>query len=405
MPKQGYDFIIIGSGVAGLSCALHLANRGQRVIVLEQHTLASGATSRASGLIGQMRSSQDATRLVMNSLRYIREVEARTDTRVFHETGSIRIAQTEARAEELANDLATAKAAGLKCETVDRVWLAERMPFVRSDDIIQAAFCPSDGYLNPPELAQAYINLAKSRGITFQERCRVKEILLKNGKVTGVRTDAKIVTTPNVINAAGPWGRLIADLVEQPLPTAGVVHRYFTSNTEYPPTAPTLRDRELRIYARPKDGKLRVGIYERTPEGFDMAAAGSAFKMESMNTDANHPTVQALFEATKQRFPAFDATEPIELIAGVMAFSPDGNSLIGTFPEIEGLHHVTGLCGHGVAQSGEIGAIAAGLILENTCRYNLSELRADRFADFPEYHDPAHTQSACEQAYAAYYGK
>ncbi len=409
MTKNGYDFIIIGSGMAGLSSALHLANRGQRVIVLEQGRLASGATSRASGLIGQMRSSADATRLVMESLRFIQEVEARTDTRVFHQTGSIRLAQNAHRVEELDADLAVADGAGLPCERVDAAWLAEHTPFMRSDDVLAAAYCPSDGYLNPPELAQAYIKLAKSRGVEFRERCRVEAIQITNGRVTGIRANAALVDAPVVINAAGPWAHLIADFAEQRLPTAGIIHRYFTTHPDagvlYPPDAPTVRDRELRIYARPKDGALRVGIYERAAEGFDMAAAGRDFRMESLTTESNHPTVQRLIEAAADRFPAYRPDAPIELTSGVMGFSPDGNSLLGTMADIEGLYHAAGLCGHGVAQSGELGAIVADLILEGTCQYDLDALRADRFEDTPDLKDADHAQRACEAAYGAYYGR
>lgn len=409
MTKQGYDFIIIGSGMAGLSTALHLTNRGQRVIVLDQGTLAGGATSRASGLIGQMRSTPDATRMVMASLRYIREVEARTGDSVFHQTGSVRLAQDEHRVEELVAGIAVAGEAGLECETVDTAWLAEHMPFMRHDDVLTAAYCPSDGYLNPPALAQSYIKLARSRGVTFRERCRVQEILIKGGRVTGIRADAALIEAPNVINAAGPWAHLIAGLAEQPLPTAGIIHRYFTtlpqSDFHYPDHAPTMRDRALRIYARPKDGQLRVGIYERTAEAFDMAAAGSGFRMDTMREQPNHPTVQALFDAAAKRFPAFDPKMPVDVTVGVMAFSPDGNSLLGPIPGVEGLYHAAGLCGHGVAQSGELGAIVADLILEGTCRYRLEEIRADRFEDTAELGDAAQIETACRSAYGAYYGR
>lgn len=409
MTKNGYDFIIIGSGMAGLSSAIHLANRGHRVVVLEQGSLASGATSRASGLIGQMRSTPDATRLVMESLRFIQEVEARTGTQVFHQTGSIRLAQNQHRVDELDADLAVAAGPGLVCERVDATWLADHMPFMRSDDVLAAAYCPSDGYLNPPELAQAYIEFATSRGVEFREGCRVEEIRIAHNRVTGIRANAALIDAPVVINAAGPWAHLVADFADQRLPTAGIIHRYFTTHPDagilYPPDAPTVRDRELRIYARPKDGALRVGIYERAAEGFDMAAAGRDFQMETLKTDSSHPTIQRLIEATANRFPAFQSNTPIELTSGVMGFSPDGNSLLGKIADIEGLYHAAGLCGHGVAQSGELGAIVADLILDGTCAYNLDALRADRFEDATDLQDADQAQRACEAAYGAYYGR
>src|SRR5690606_17241388 len=101
MKSHESDIIVIGAGVAGLSTAWQLAKRGKKVRVFDQGPLLHGSTGRASGLIGQLRSTPYATRMLMEGLEILRELEDVTDTKLYHQTGSIRIAQTEARVAEL----------------------------------------------------------------------------------------------------------------------------------------------------------------------------------------------------------------------------------------------------------------------------------------------------------------
>src|SRR4051812_15428859 len=95
------DVIVIGGGVAGLSTALQLAERKQRVLLLEKGELASGSTGQASGLLGQLRSNADSIHLLMDSMAVLEELQAQDGTRVFTRSGSVRVAQNEARAAEI----------------------------------------------------------------------------------------------------------------------------------------------------------------------------------------------------------------------------------------------------------------------------------------------------------------
>src|SRR5437763_7202676 len=95
------DVLIIGGGVAGLSTALQLAARGQKVLLLEKGELASGSTGQASGLLGQLRSSREAIRLLVDSMAVLQELQEQDGTRVFTQSGSVRVAQNEARAAEI----------------------------------------------------------------------------------------------------------------------------------------------------------------------------------------------------------------------------------------------------------------------------------------------------------------
>ena len=149
----------------GLSTALQLAARGQKVTVLEKGELASGSTGQASGLLGQLRSNAEAIRMLVDSMAILRELQERDGARVFTQSGSVRVAQNEARAAEIRRGIEIGQAAGLEIYQIDAADLKRRMSYVETDDVIAACYCPTDGYLSPPELAQLYIRVARRNGV------------------------------------------------------------------------------------------------------------------------------------------------------------------------------------------------------------------------------------------------
>ncbi|NUM53655.1 MAG: FAD-binding oxidoreductase [Candidatus Hydrogenedentes bacterium] len=409
MNATSFDIIVIGSGVAGLSVAMEFARRGKRALVIERGPLASGATSRAAGLIGQMRSTPDGIRLLMDSIRIIREVEAQTGMRVLEQTGSVRVAQTHDRVVELQRDMDIARGAGLHVERVTASELEKLIPCMRADDVLDACFCPSDCYLEAPALALAYIAAGRQLDVTYIEHTRVESLRTSNGNAIGVRAADVDYDAPIVINAAGPWAHLVADYAQQFLPTAGIAHYYFTTKPEaniaINAASPSFRDRENRIYGRPCNGGIRVGIYEALPEHVDMAALSPNFQMSTVSADASKSVIRSLLDAASLRFPSITASTPMEIRGGIMAFSPDGGPLLGELEGVSGFYHCAGFCGHGVSQSAAIGPVVADLIMNGTCEYDLGQLRADRFSDWPSLHNRDAVVRSCLDVYANYYGK
>ena len=404
------DVIVIGSGVAGLSTALQLAARRQKVLLLEMGELASGSTGQASGLLGQLRSNQEAIRLLVDSMAVLQELQEQDGARLFTRSGSVRVAQTEARAAEIRRGVEIGQAAGLEVYPIDAREVKRRMPYVNTDDVIAACFCPTDGYLSPPELAQLYIRTARRNGVDLRPHTPVEQIVIEDGKVIGCRAGGQMFRAPIVVNAGGPWSYLIADMAAQRLPTAGIGHCYFTfgPDPDYPidPHSPTFRDRENLIYSRPtRDGALHVGIYETEPVSYDMEALPADFQMAKMRTNRDHPTLRALLAAARRRFPFIRDDTPLRITTGIMSWTPDGNALCGPMPDVTGLYHCAGFCGHGVMQSAAIGVLMAELILDGTCRYDLAQLEADRFFDLPEFMDRARVKARCAETYAHCYSK
>ena len=149
------DVIIIGGGVAGLSTAMQLAGRGARVLVLERERLGNGSTGRAAGLLGQLRGSAEHTRMLVDGVAIVKELEKLAAVEIFVQTGSLRIAENAERAAEIASLVEMGKSIGFGIDHMPIDEVARRMPYMRSDDLVDACYCATDGHLQPAELASA----------------------------------------------------------------------------------------------------------------------------------------------------------------------------------------------------------------------------------------------------------
>ena len=121
--KDRAQVVIIGAGVGGASIAWHLAEAGcTDVLVLERSEITSGSTFHSAGLVGQLRASLPLTRMMMHSVDVYRRLEAEAEATGrspgWREVGSLRIASTPARMEELTRQHGWAKTFGLPMELV-----------------------------------------------------------------------------------------------------------------------------------------------------------------------------------------------------------------------------------------------------------------------------------------------
>ena len=410
MPEShSADVIIIGGGVAGLSTAMQLAGRGASVLVLERERLGNGSTGRAAGLLGQLRGNAEHTRMLIEGVAIVKELERLADVEIFIQTGSLRIAETPERAAEIASLVEMGKSIGFDIDHMPIEEVALRMPYMRTDDLINACYCPTDGHLQPAELAGAYVRIGKQRGVQYKTNTPVTGIIVESGRVRGVKTADGEYHAPVVVNAGGPWSYLNAELAQTVLPTAAIGHYYLTTRPDpaqpVDRLSPALRDRELRIYTRPESGGLIVGIYDAEPDLYDMRKLPVDFDMSRMKAARDSIQVARLIEAANLRFPWIDERTPMTITTGIMTFTPDARPFCGKMPDIEGLYHSSGFSGHGIVQSPAIGLIMSELILDGRSSYDVSSIEADRYFDMPGYLKRDDIEVKCVSMAGNYYGK
>lgn len=406
---QTSDVVVIGGGVAGLSTAMQLARRGRSVTVLERERIGNGSTGRAAGLLGQLRGTPAATSMLIDGVQIVRDLEERADVEIFVQTGSLRVAETPDRAREIVDLVEMGQAIGFDIDHLPREDVARLLPYMRTDDLLDACYCPTDGHLQPAELAAAYQQVGRENGVVFRQGCPVTGLDIDHGRVRGVGTPEGDIATDVVVNAAGPWSYLVAELGETPLPTSALGHVYLTTrpSEDHPVDrmSPAIRDRHLRIYSRPESGGLIVGMYGAETIDYDMQTLPVDFDMSTLKARPDDLHVALLIDAARQRFDWINERTPMTMTRGIMTFTPDGKPFCGHMPNLEGLFYCSGFCGHGIVQSPVIGVIMADLILDGHTDYDIEAIHADRFYDHPQLQDREEIQSACYEMHAGYYGQ
>ena len=189
--------VVIGGGVGGCSIAYWLTKLGWRdVVLVERADLTSGSTFHSAGLVGQLRGSLSLTKMMMASVELYRTLESEVGLETgWREVGSLRLASSEERMEELARQAGWAKTFGLPLELISPAEAQERFPPMSKDGVLGAAYLPTDGYIDPSQLTVALAEGARRGGAEVSTHTRVTDIRVERGRVAAVETDKGAIET------------------------------------------------------------------------------------------------------------------------------------------------------------------------------------------------------------------
>src|SRR2546421_3249803 len=223
--------VIIGGGVAGCSVAYHLAKLGwSEVVLLERKQLTSGTTWHAAGLIGQLRATANMTKLAKYTQELYGRLEAETGVATgLKRNGSISVALTEERYEELRRGASMARSYGVEIETISPEEAGRRHPLLNIDGVVGAVYLPKDGQGDPANIAMALAKGARQMGVRIFENTKVTGIAQDRGRVTGVVTERGPITAEVVVNCAGMWGREVGRMAGVSLPLQACEHFYIVT--------------------------------------------------------------------------------------------------------------------------------------------------------------------------------
>ncbi|NDG25314.1 MAG: FAD-binding oxidoreductase, partial [Actinobacteria bacterium] len=123
--------VVIGGGVGGTSVAYHLAQLGEKdVILLERSDLTSGSTFHSAGLVGQLRADPTLTKMNMYSVELYRKLQQSDTPPSWRECGSIKIASSKERMEEIRRQIGWAKTFGLDLQEISTQQAKELFPLM-----------------------------------------------------------------------------------------------------------------------------------------------------------------------------------------------------------------------------------------------------------------------------------
>src|SRR5438876_9803756 len=194
--------VVIGGGVGGCAVLYWLARLGwEDVVLVERAELTSGSTFHSAGLVGQLRGSLSLTKMMMSSVDLYRTLQDEVGLETgWHEVGSLRVASSEERMEELARQAGWAQTFGLPLELISADAAQRLFPPMSTDGVLGAAYLPTDGYIDPSQLTFALAEGARRRGAELSTNTRVTGIGVERGRVTGVETDQGSIETEIVVN-------------------------------------------------------------------------------------------------------------------------------------------------------------------------------------------------------------
>jgi len=394
--------VIIGGGVGGAAIAYHLARLGWAdVALLDRAELTSGSTFHSAGLVGQLRASPTLTRMMVDAVATYRQLADETGVDPgWREVGSLRLACSTERMEELRRQAGWAKAYGLEMELVSPDEARSRFPLMSTDGVLGAAWLPTDGYLDPSGLTQALAAGARQRGVSIRPRTRVTGISVERGHVTGVETEGGPIRCEVVVNAGGIFAPEIGRMANVTVPSIPFAHQYLVTEPISGVTAdlPQLRDPDNLVYLRPEVAGLVMGGYERNPAAWGLDGIPPDFNGKLLAPD--WPRFEEISRGAQRRVPAMADAGVRQVINGPEAFTPDNEFILGE-SEVRGFFVAAGFSAHGIAGAGGVGRQLAAWIANGEPEYDLWKMDIRRFG--AQYRSRDYTLARAHENYATYY--
>lgn len=395
--------LIVGGGIIGCSIAYHLTRMGEKdVVLLERANLTEGATWHAAGLVGQLRSSRNTTRMLRKSVEMYDRLQNEEGMQFdWKKTGSLRLAATRDRMLEARRLATMARSFGLEMSIISPAEAKELFPLIAEKGLQGAAYIPSDGYVDPASLCQAIAGAARKQGAEIRQGVEVLDFTLAHGRITHVLTTQGTFEARNVILATGMWSREIGAKLGIRVPACAVEHQYIVTESIGSEIGhyPTLRDPERLVYYKPDvGGRLVIGGYEEGTLPFGDPAIPGQFVRQLLpeNLDRFLP----LAELAGQVTPVVNDVGIRQVINGPIPYSADGDFVMGWQPGLDNLMLATGFL-YGIAAGGGAGEMIAEWIVDGSPSLDLWPLDVRRFG--PHHGTRAFMYPRAVEHYAHHY--
>jgi sarcosine oxidase, subunit beta len=347
--------VVIGGGVMGASTAYHLALRGQKdVLLLEKDEFfGTEATGKCAGGVRYQFSTEINVRLSLQSLPMLDRFKDEIGQDInFRKCGYLFVLTNPVDVKTFKHSLELQRNLGVQTEWLSPDEIHQRLPLMRFEDALAGSFNPQDGLVDPNSVVMGYIGAAQRMGVQCLNNVKVTGIRQAAGKIVAVETNQGAVSTPVVVNAAGPWAGLIGRMAGVPVPIVPYRRQIMTTNAlpEVPADFPFVLDFAQSLYFhREGDGILTGMSNNNEKAGFDQNV-DEAFEMVNL-------------EASIARMPCLEKASLLSHWAGLYEVTPDAHPIFGQTP-VAGFYLVAGFSGHGFMHGPISGKLLAECILD-----------------------------------------
>ena len=379
--------VIIGGGVVGCSVAYHLTKLGwSDVVLLERKQLTSGTTWHAAGLIGQLRASANMTRLAKYSADLYRGLEAETGLATGMKTvGSVSVALTEARKEELFRNASMARGFGVPVEELSPAEVKERYTHLNIEGVKAGVWLPTDGQGDPANIALALAKGSRQRGATVVEGVKVTGVNVRGRRATAVTWskdgETGSIQAEHVVNCAGMWGREVGRMAGVNVPLHACEHFYIV--TEPIPgltQMPVLRVPDECAYYKEDAGKYLLGAFEPNAKPWGMAGISEDFCFDQLPEDFDH--FEPILERAVHRLPMLAEAGIHTFFNGPESFTPDDAYNLGLSLEVDNFWVAAGFNSIGIQSAGGAGMALAEWMESGEKPFDLGDVDVGRNQPF-----------------------
>jgi 4-methylaminobutanoate oxidase (formaldehyde-forming) len=378
------DVVIIGGGIIGCSIAYHLAKLGiTDVVLLERRQLTCGTTWHAAGLVPQLRATRALTELAKYTSELLKTLEAETGQATgFKQNGSIGVALNEARFEEFKRTGAMGRAFGVEAEFLSPSEVVQRYPLLEGRGVVGGIWTPNDGQTNPIDTTMAYAKGARQRGVKVVEQAEVTDVLVSDGRATGVRVrhdgaEGEIHAN-TVVLAAGMWSAELGRKLGLRLALQAAEHFYVVTEPipGLPRDLPVLRVPDEWAYVKEDAGKLLLGAFEPVAKPWALDGIPKDFCFDQLPDDLDH--FEPVLSAAMDRLPVLQTTGIATWFNGPESFTPDDRYLMGETAEVRDLFVACGFNSIGIQSSGGAGWVLAQWIRDRRAPIDLPGMDVQR---------------------------
>lgn len=401
--RDSAQVVIIGGGIIGCSTAYHLTQMGWKdVVLVEKGELTSGSTWHAAGLVGQLRSGRNLTRMLQYSVSLYERLEKETGLNTgWKRCGCLHLAGTKERMYELKRGVTTARSFGLEMHIVTPKEAHDLCPIISLDGVIGAAFIPSDGQADPAGITQAMAKGARNRGANIYRNTLVTGFEFDGKRLTAVKTDQGDIQCEIVVNCTGIWGYQVGQMLGVNIPLVPFQHQFLVTDRikRLPPDMPTIRDKDNLLYYKKEVDGIVMGGYERNGIPWAVDGVPNDFTSQLLEPDFDH--FQSLSDPAMKRTPCLKIAGIVKLFNGPEAFTPDGNAIMGPAPELENCFVAVGFNAFGIAAGGGAGRMMAEWIIEGEPSLDIWPLDIRRFG--PQHRNRSFNVERTHEIYGKHY--
>ncbi len=372
--NKSFDAVIIGGGILGVSTAYELAKAGMKnVCVLERHYLASGSTGRCGGGFRQQWSTEANTRLAMDSVAKLEVLEEELGYKTeFFQGGYLILAHTEDEEQQFSRNVEMQRKLGLNVDMIEPAEAKKIVPFLNTDLIRKATWCPKDGHINPFLLTQAYANAARRLGAQIHLWTNVVGIMKKSDIFFVMTESGNTYQTPLLFNCAGGFSRSIGEMLNVEIPVDPYRHEILV-------TEPVER------LWNPMVISFNVGLYARQEMSGGMVM-GMGDPNEPVGTYVGS-SMHFMYEMSKRftrLFPGLDKLRIVRQWAGLYEMTADAQPILGGVEEVDNFIQACGFSGHGLMLAPAVSEILADLVINQRSSEVIDSLNVKRLYDLKD---------------------